>query len=92
MKAMNSLHRTFVPAMVGLLLAVLTVPVSAQTTLPSGAWRCSSNSWNGWRACSRARCSRHCASLATASGNPSKSEVHGYGQNEFVPWQLGAVM
>lgn len=30
--------------------------------------------------------------LATASGNPSKSELHGYGQNEFVPWQLGAVM
>ncbi len=30
--------------------------------------------------------------LATASGRPSKSELHGYGQNEFVPWQLGAVM
>ena len=30
--------------------------------------------------------------LATASGQPSKSELHGYGQNEFVPWQLGAVM
>jgi altronate hydrolase len=30
--------------------------------------------------------------LATASGAPSKSERHGYGQNEFVPWQLGAVM
>ncbi|MCX7224732.1 MAG: altronate dehydratase family protein [Burkholderiales bacterium] len=30
--------------------------------------------------------------LATASGNLSKSERHGYGQNEFVPWQLGAVM
>jgi altronate hydrolase len=30
--------------------------------------------------------------LATASGQRSKSEVHGYGQNEFVPWQLGAVM
>ena len=30
--------------------------------------------------------------LATASGAPSKSELHGYGQNEFVPWQLGAVM
>jgi altronate hydrolase len=27
-----------------------------------------------------------------ASGSPSKSELHGYGQNEFVPWQLGAVM
>jgi altronate hydrolase len=30
--------------------------------------------------------------LATASGNATKSELHGYGQNEFVPWQLGAVM
>ena len=30
--------------------------------------------------------------LATASGAPTKSELHGYGQNEFVPWQLGAVM
>ncbi len=30
--------------------------------------------------------------LATASGEKSKSEVHGYGQNEFVPWQVGAVM
>jgi altronate hydrolase len=30
--------------------------------------------------------------LATASGQRTKSEVHGYGQNEFVPWQLGAVM
>ena len=30
--------------------------------------------------------------LATASGHQSKSEKHGYGQNEFVPWQLGAVM
>ncbi len=30
--------------------------------------------------------------LATASGQQSKSEQHGYGQNEFVPWQLGAVM
>ncbi|HYY15469.1 MAG TPA: altronate dehydratase, partial [Gammaproteobacteria bacterium] len=30
--------------------------------------------------------------LATASGERSKSEVHGYGQNEFVPWQVGAVM
>jgi altronate hydrolase len=30
--------------------------------------------------------------LATASGEPSKSEQHGYGQNEFVPWQIGAVM
>jgi altronate hydrolase len=30
--------------------------------------------------------------LATASGGHSKSELHGYGQNEFVPWQVGAVM
>ena len=30
--------------------------------------------------------------LATASGGLSKSEKHGYGQNEFVPWQVGAVM
>ena len=30
--------------------------------------------------------------LATASGAQSKSERHGYGQNEFVPWQVGAVM
>ncbi|WP_017774810.1 UxaA family hydrolase [Paraburkholderia kururiensis] len=30
--------------------------------------------------------------LATASGQRTKSELHGYGQNEFVPWQLGAIM
>jgi altronate hydrolase len=30
--------------------------------------------------------------LDTASGKKTKSEQHGYGQNEFVPWQLGAVM
>ena len=30
--------------------------------------------------------------LATASGSKSKSELHGYGQNEFVPWYVGAVM
>ena len=30
--------------------------------------------------------------LATASGGKTKSELHGYGQNEFVPWYLGAVM
>lgn len=29
--------------------------------------------------------------LATASGAMSKSELHGYGQNEFVPWQIGAI-
>jgi altronate hydrolase len=30
--------------------------------------------------------------LDTASGAKSKSEKHGYGQSEFVPWYLGAVM
>ncbi|MGE5738939.1 MAG: UxaA family hydrolase [Betaproteobacteria bacterium] len=30
--------------------------------------------------------------LETASGKRSKSELHGYGQNEFVPWYVGAVM
>jgi altronate hydrolase len=30
--------------------------------------------------------------LKTASGEKTKSELHGYGQSEFVPWQLGAVM
>jgi len=30
--------------------------------------------------------------LRTASGDKTKSEIHGYGQNEFVPWALGAVM
>jgi altronate hydrolase len=30
--------------------------------------------------------------LETASGRKTKSELHGYGQSEFVPWQLGAVM
>lgn len=29
--------------------------------------------------------------LDTASGKRSRSELHGYGQNEFVPWQLGAI-
>ena len=32
------------------------------------------------------------AMLAAASGRQTKSEQHGYGQNEFVPWALGAVM
>ncbi len=27
--------------------------------------------------------------LGTASGRKTKSELRGYGQNEFVPWQLG---
>lgn len=30
--------------------------------------------------------------LATASGEATCSETHGLGDNEFVPWQLGAVM
>ncbi len=30
--------------------------------------------------------------LEAASGTKSKSERHGYGQSEFVPWYLGAVM
>ncbi len=30
--------------------------------------------------------------LDTASGAPTRSEAHGMGDNEFVPWQLGAVM
>jgi altronate hydrolase len=29
--------------------------------------------------------------LDCASGVASKSEVHGYGQNEFVPWQVGVI-
>ncbi|SEB22388.1 UxaA family hydrolase [Paraburkholderia sartisoli] len=29
--------------------------------------------------------------LDCASGKPSKSELHGYGQSEFVPWQVGVV-
>lgn len=30
--------------------------------------------------------------VETASGTPSKSELLGYGDREFVPWQIGAVM
>ena len=30
--------------------------------------------------------------LETSSGSPSKSEAQGYGDHEFVPWQVGAVM
>ena len=30
--------------------------------------------------------------VAVASGQPSKSEMLGYGDNEFVPWQIGTVM
>jgi altronate hydrolase len=29
--------------------------------------------------------------LDTASGRPSRSELHGYGQNEFVPWQISVI-
>jgi arabinonate dehydratase len=29
--------------------------------------------------------------LATASGQKTKSEICDYGDNEFVPWQIGAV-
>jgi altronate hydrolase len=29
--------------------------------------------------------------LDVASGSATKSELHGYGQNEFVPWQLGTI-
>jgi altronate hydrolase len=32
------------------------------------------------------------AVLATASGQRTKSELLGYGDNEFVPWQIGATM
>ena len=30
--------------------------------------------------------------LAVASGERTKSERHGYGPSEFVPWMLGATM
>jgi altronate hydrolase len=30
--------------------------------------------------------------LETASGKMTKSELHGFGDNEFVPWQIGAVL
>ena len=30
--------------------------------------------------------------LAVASGKKTKSELLGYGDNEFVPWQIGATM
>ncbi|MGZ5181843.1 MAG: UxaA family hydrolase [Ramlibacter sp.] len=29
--------------------------------------------------------------LEVASGTRTRSELHGYGQNEFVPWQLGTI-
>ncbi|MDR3399865.1 MAG: altronate dehydratase family protein [Pandoraea sp.] len=30
--------------------------------------------------------------LATASGQRTRSEIHGYGQDEFVPWQLSVIV
>jgi altronate hydrolase len=30
--------------------------------------------------------------LEVASGDPTKSEAQGMGDNEFIPWQIGAVM
>jgi altronate hydrolase len=30
--------------------------------------------------------------IAVASGKPTKSEAQDFGDEEFVPWQLGAVM
>jgi altronate hydrolase len=30
--------------------------------------------------------------LEVASGKKTKSELLGYGDNEFVPWQIGATM
>ena len=30
--------------------------------------------------------------LAVASGKKTRSEVFGYGDDEFVPWQVGAVL
>ena len=30
--------------------------------------------------------------LDTASGKKTKSEIHGYGQDEFIPWNIGVLM
>jgi altronate dehydratase len=30
--------------------------------------------------------------LDTASGKKTKSEMYGFGDNEFVPWQIGAIV
>jgi altronate hydrolase len=30
--------------------------------------------------------------LAVASGKRTKSELFGYGDSEFAPWQIGATM
>lgn len=32
------------------------------------------------------------AIMDTASGNETQSEINGFGDNEFVPWQLGAIL
>ena len=38
------------------------------------------------------RLAEEMAVLDIASGAPSKSEALGFGDDEFVPWQIGAVM
>jgi altronate hydrolase len=30
--------------------------------------------------------------IDVASGDPTKSEQYGFGDDEFIPWQIGAVM
>jgi altronate hydrolase len=30
--------------------------------------------------------------LSVASGEKTKSELHGYGDDEFVPWQVGPTL
>ena len=30
--------------------------------------------------------------IATVSGEKSRSEVHGFGEDEFVPWTVGAIL
>jgi altronate hydrolase len=30
--------------------------------------------------------------LATASGQRTRSEIHGFGDLEFAPWQVGAML
>lgn len=34
----------------------------------------------------------YCKVVETASGRVTKSEAAGFGDNEFVPWQLGAIL
>ena len=41
---------------------------------------------------SRTRARRFATILRVASGEKTKSELLGYGDNEFVPWQIGATM